>query len=1050
MCQNASDHSCLKLFGGACLPNLRSSMQFNQINRLALIISTVLGTAACSNLAVVNKAEPASKPPVMQSHVIQLEDDSELKSIDVSNSQISISDTRYIYGDKSLKWDYEENGAIIFRTPINLIDDLTARSAWGRASTQVLSFWIYNEAPVDDYMIVDLGRGLSATSNGDAGFKVHMNFTGWRAVGVSLLNDIQGREIEGIGLSSEDGEGMGTVLGGVRSDMDSIRFIAPKGQGTFYVDRVMLSIDDARYQWSDYQVKTRIDIPEIDFGIPDNVPKATEKEIQAANDIRNALVDVFTSAQKLKGATDINNLEEIRRKFREFDIKKNADGVITGRHISNEKQLILYQPDFMTPEDQAFVDDYIMLGDYSNILLNIGKMWNTTNEPSVKQELADMYVLMTEHLIDQGYYRGSSQVTTHHWGYYSRWWYISAMLMADVLTEHNLRMPIYEALVWYSREFKENFDMIEGPQSSDLDYFNTLSRQHLALLMLEPDMNRRVALLKKFGNYIDIALSRIPDGGYDGLRPDGTAWRHEGQYAGYAFPAFNNAAQLIYMLNGTPFEVGSAGRQALKKSMMAAWIYSNPQVGLGLSGRHPFNPPELSNFDTAFQWLALTGDSETGETLDKELASVYLQIKGLSKADSVTLFGQEVEPAALPEGAWAFNGGAFGIHRYGDNMVTMKGYNSNVWSSEIYYRDNRYGRYQSHGAVQVVPYGDQHAIGFTEAGFDWNRNIGTTTIHLPYDKLDSPNSHTLMLRGDQPFSGASALDGQYGAFGFKFQAPSMPKFDSSFTSRKSTFTMADRVVMVGSDISNSTNEYHTETTLFQHGITEKVSDLIINGDIVTEFPYQTQLGNGDWLIDGHGNGYLITSDVNVEVRLQHQESRQNKTRAKTEGNFSLAWIDHGTAPKSANYEYLVVLDATTEKMIALAEQYQSGQKVYIVEQADSKAHVVTDESSGVTSYVAFESTSFSAGVVQSVATPSIVMTRIMENGQLSISGTTPDLNMTRYTAPKPITVSTTIKGAWKAVEVNEKVKVTTGSDSTTLEFEIFFGIPQELTLEQVQ
>lgn len=90
-------------------------------------------------------------------------------------------------------------------------------------------------------------------------------------------------------------------------------------------------------------------------------------------------------------------------------------------------------------------------------------------------------------------------------------------------------------------------------------------RVSTALLMLEPDPAKRIALLKRFGEYINVALSQIPPGSRDGLRPDGTAWRHEGNYPGYSFPAFKNASQLVYMLQGTPFEVRKEGRAALKK-----------------------------------------------------------------------------------------------------------------------------------------------------------------------------------------------------------------------------------------------------------------------------------------------------------------------------------------------------------------------------------------------------------------------------------------------------------------------------------------------------
>ena len=96
-------------------------------------------------------------------------------------------------------------------------------------------------------------------------------------------------------------------------------------------------------------------------------------------------------------------------------------------------------------------------------------------------------------------------------------------------------------------------------------------------------------------------------------------------------------------------------------------------------------------------------------------------------------------------------------------------------------------------------------------------------------------------------------------------------------------------------------------------INDSVHELWVNGRQVTDFPFQATLGQGDWLMDGHGNGYLIVSDSKVEVRRQHQESRHNENKKPTKGDFSVAWIDHGANPDEADYEYLVILDATPEK-----------------------------------------------------------------------------------------------------------------------------------------
>ncbi|CFU91413.1 chondroitinase family polysaccharide lyase [Yersinia pseudotuberculosis] len=1030
----------------------------SRLKLIALTMTTLLGTAAYTPHLSANNTKSAktevSQKALMQSSIIDFDDNQLPDFVTASSgSTLSLSSTRYIMGQQSLKWEWQAGSTMTIEHPITLVTDKVASKTWGRKATQVLSFWIYNETPVDDYMIVDLGRGLGPSGAPDAGIKVKMNFSGWRTVGVSLQNDLEGREIEGIGFDDNaEGEsgGRSTIAGGAKSDMDSIRFRAPlkAPAGIFYIDRVMLSIDDARYQWSDDHVKTRYQIPEINFRLPAKLPAPTAGEIAAADDIRGALIRVFTEGQGGEnGLVVVDNREKLRAHFAALKIQRDADGQLSGRHIITDKQKVLYQPEFMDDIDQQRFSDYVLLGDYTTLMFNISRAYQRSTSEEVRQELADMYILMTQHLLDQGYMDGSGLVTTHHWGYSSRWWYISAMLMANELDKHQLRQPVSDALLWYSREFKANFDMVPGPESSDLDYFNTLSRQHLALLMLESDPAKRVALLKRFGEYINVALSQTPPGGYDGLRPDGTAWRHEGNYPGYSFPAFKNAGQLVYMLHGTPFAVSDEGRAALKKAMLSAWVYSNPATSLGLAGRHPFNSSSVTLFQDAFRWLALTGDPKTGDKVDKALAAAYLQITETPESESEAIFGVRIAPAELPQGNWTFNGGAFGIHRFSDKMVTLKAYNSNVWSSEIYYRDNRYGRYQSHGAIQVLPYGNQKEIGFVQDGWDWNRNPGTTTIHLPLAELDSPNTHTLMLRGNHPFSGHSSLSGKYGMFAFKFDAPSMPKFDSSFTARKSALETENRLVLLGSNISNNTEKYATETTLFQHGITDKASDLWVNGERITALPYQRALEEGDWLIDGHGNGYLLTKGAKGEVRRQHQVSANDKSRDPTEGNFSLAWLDHGAKPQNAHYEYLMVLEATPEGMQQLATDYRAGKKVYEVLRQDASAHIVRDNVTQTTGYAAFSSVTPDEGVVKNIAQPAIVMTQMQSHGQLKISGVTPDLNMTRTTKATPLAIAVTLNGQWQATENNPQVSVKPAGETTQLVFTSYFGMPQEVTLK---
>lgn len=950
-----------------------------------------------------------------------------------SGSTYQLSASKAIHGSQSLNWQWSSpEASLTVNYPVTVISDSKARDELGRPATHVLSFWIYNEQPHPE------NKKLQILLNDDTSHKteVSLDFTGWRTFGVSIIND----------------------LGFNDRTIDSLSFKAPSvSNGSLLIDRVMFSIDDDRYQWSDYHIQIdRHPFSEIDFNIAEPPPPATDEE-------RLGLEHIYARTVEYLVDSGVPSYAEIQSKYAELHLGNDVSGPL--RHIITDKQQVIYQPDSLLDNDKIQFDEYAILGDkddregadsktagYAKLMLNIGTAYHREAFQAHKSELAGMYIRLTEHLIEQGFYQGSALVTTHHWGYSGRWWYLSALLMADQL-ENDLRNNIYNALVWYSREFKDSFDMVSGPESSNMDYFNTLSIQHLTLLLLEPDENRRVALIHKFSDFIGESLAQTPSGFFDGFRPDGTAWRHKGNYPGYSFSAMDNVAKVVYFLNDTPFAVIDAGKATLKKAMMAGWLYTNPVVGLGNSGRHPFTGLGVKGYDNGMQYLALSGNPETGDSVDEELASIYLQVTGKSTQDSQVIFGQSIKPATLPEGHWSFNGGAFGIHRYKDTMVTMKAYNSNVWSSEIYAADNRYGRYQSHGGVQVMPYGDPEPMGYQEAGWDWNRNPGTTTIHLnDWNQLESPNSGTLMVFSDEAFSGSASLDNEFGLFAFKHKAPDRPNFDPTFVARKSVLAIGNRLIMLGSDISNTNSgENRTETTLFQHAITDDSKDTLVNGEKISKSTYSKQLSEHDWLIDGMGNGYLIASNSSVEVRRQQQSSRHNKTKEATSGHFASAWIDHGARPNGEKYVYQVILGTTSQEMQSLAKNQKQGNAGYEVLRQDNQFHIVQDKDSGVTGYVAFEGGDTNHSLITHIDKPALAMVRTLSSGRRSLTAVSPGLTLNReddHQSHQPVDVTVTLDGLWELVEgLQQGIQLNKLSDSTEVTFTSDFGQSKSIELK---
>ena len=153
-------------------------------------------------------------------------------------------------------------------------------------------------------------------------------------------------------------------------------------------------------------------------------------------------------------------------------------------------------------------------------------------------------------------------------------------------------------------------------------------------------------------------------------------------------------------------------------------------------------------------------------------------------------------------------------------------------------------------AVTLAPFTElfRSVCGFDEEGWNWNRLPGTTTIHLPFELLDSPLPGTMMARSRENFAGSSALEGRNGVFAMKLMERNFKNFTPDFVARKSVFCLGNRLLCLGSDISNSNADHPTETTLFQTVDNQKASLAV----------------NGFWLHDGYDTSYhVVKGDCNA-------------------------------------------------------------------------------------------------------------------------------------------------------------------------------------------
>lgn len=269
-------------------------------------------------------------------------------------------------------------------------------------------------------------------------------------------------------------------------------------------------------------------------------------------------------------------------------------------------------------------------------------------------------------------------------------------------------------------------------------------------------------------------------------------------------------------------------------------------------------------------------------------------------------------------------------------------------------------------------------------------------------------------------------------FAMKLAERDYENFTPDFVARKSVFCFDNRMVCLGTGISNSNVDYPTETTLFQTKYNGK----------------EPKVGEDNyWLHDGYDNYYHVV-DGTVRSQVAEQESRHEKTREVTKGKFSSAWIEHGKAPKEGTYEYMVLIQPSASDLDELRKT-----PAYEVLQRDQTAHVVYDKKTGITAYAAFEAYQPAADkVFVAIPAETMVMYAKESDKGIRLSVCDPNLNIEEKTyttkePSRPITKEIRLKGHWRLTSPMENVRLEQQGDQTVLTVTCQHGQPVEMLME---
>ena len=940
---------------------------------------------------------------------------------------IALSDVKFKDGKTSAKFSW--NG------PVQLMFSNTADI---EASMKVdgggMILWIYNESALDKPLLFrfhDWNGGVICQ------FHFNMDFTGWRALWMKYEDMLTP---EGKHLGETKLQDRNTAVSRMTISVDP-----SCTNGTIYLDR--LSFLKSRMQ---DQIAPDKQIPDNNHMLrkrlwqwgrlweweqypePEFLP-VSEQQAEMLKNIETRMDEWAATGNPGAQYTQSTLIPRADETYSKYNISRLPDGSITGAPL-------LYDDEFNNSLGEMriryiqeivywYALDYLYTGNRSNVQKVINAI---------------------DHAIDQGFAYGSGWGTNKHYGYQVRNLYKGIWILRHELRNAG-KLDEYTDVLMYWSAIQEARKPYAEHRDEILDTWNTLLNNKVIAVMLQDDDSRRYAYMKLLGEWVGDSMI-YSDGTLGGLKVDGTSFHHGGHYPSYSVGAFAAVGDFCHFTNGTDFVPSEQGRRCFKNSLLAMRNYSHVRDwGIGVCGRHPLDGaiPEVDVL--AFARLAMLGDlTQSGMAADPELAGAYIALGGTDKAILSEFKKMGISENKPAEGFTVYNYSALGIHRRDGWMLSLKGYNSDVWASEIYAKENRYGRYLSYGTAQLFSESSAKESGYIREGWDWNRFPGSTAIHLPFSLLDSPLPGTLMERNDSRFPGVSSLEGQNGCLAFTYVEKDRTNFCAGATATKSVFCFDNRIIHIGTGISNNSS-YPTETTLYQLALKDRTEEVDINDLYSSAFPfYHNVTEHGQVVLsDNKNNFYVIKDGYGLRVEKKQQTSPSDERKKDGTGDFITAYIDHGVAPDNASYEYMLLVRPSIKEV-----KNATKKAPYQVIQADNSAHIVKDTPTGITAYILYKEYDGGENLLRKADGETIVMERMKEDGTVVVSICTPDLGITQkgYTTSQtsqPIEKNIVLNGKWDVKCGKKNITLTVSGENTIVTATCLHGQPVEAILERL-
>lgn len=966
------------------------------------------------------------------------------------SSSLSISDKHHQFGQSSLEWNWSGDSYFEtsdFRILTKKESPLQYGDHFPASPTLIMS--LYNEKAQNEVIKISYGNN----GKEEIWFTLPLNFTGWRTIWVPLY--------EMKGNTPKKGEA-------VTYNTFRVSCTATKVKGKlFFDDIVFAQFQDDRHSYPDAMVpfiKQDLEAGE-DHWMPllrdmkriQDMPMGAVSEVQKEEVlvIKKRIDDTYTKVGEKE-----DNLLKAQKEFDKLNLVQKE--TVLGPPLTFKIEQVYFG------KDDASQKKFNEIQDFGKALKKIATYYlQSTDENKIQVET--LFITASKYFLDQGWQEGASGGTRHHIGYNVRELTDAFYMMKEPLKKAGLLNEVGDSLQWIF-----NLGKILGSEEefeANIDYFNTQSFYHLMLIFMSDNIEKQSGLLKAYSNYISKTLAQENELGV--FKIDGTSWHHNGHYPAYGLGAFSSIPPVIFTLSGTHYRIDETGHKNFKKAFMTTRLYSQLfDFGFGNAGRHPLEENSIKSLKKAFLLMARSGNPEGTSEIDKDVAAAYLRLWG----GETTIFnGLDTLAKDVLPGYHVLPYAAMAIHRRKDWATIIKGYSKYVWASEIYVDANRYGRYPANGSIQINNIGGDIASGFKQEGWDWNRYPGTTVIDLPFEELE-PKTPLLMFRSEETFAGAVSLD-KNGVFGMKLNESKGSNadgpernigFPGKLKANKSVFSFGDKLICIGTGISSIDTIHPVQTNMFQNFLPDvKMPVYSPEKKNSTDFPYHSEIQNTNskkCFVDAYQNGYCVLSPVKITIQKQAQKSYinsysvrtavindKNKGVSATEGNFASAWIDHGVAPKTASYQYVIYPRLEKEAINSFKVKAENDTS-YEILRADVVAHIVRDKETSTTGFVIFDSTKeLNNPILKSVSAPSLLMIKNQAEN-LIISAVQPDLNFSEVKDKSisgysmPVELSITLEGKWNLKGHSEVKSVLVSGNITIISLECQHGFSNQINL----